>query len=146
MKETFYVTTPIYYVNGNPHIGHVYSSLIADSFARAKRSLSYDVKFSTWVDENSQKTVQKAQELWKDVYEYLDEMAKIHQSTWDKYQISYTDFIRTSSEKHKKVVQMILEKTYKNGYIYKAKYSGLYCVGCEAFKKESDLKKFLKKS
>jgi len=133
------ITTPIYYVNGNPHIGHVYSSLIADSFARAKRSLSYDVKFSTWVDENSQKTVQKAEELWMDVYEYLDKMALVHKSTWDKYNISYTDFIRTSSEKHKKVVQMILEKTNKNGYIYKAKYSGLYCVGCEAFKKEDDL-------
>jgi methionyl-tRNA synthetase len=74
-----------------------------------------------------------------DVYEYLDKMALIHKSTWDKYNISYTDFIRTSSEKHKKVVQMILEKTNKNGYIYKAKYSGLYCVGCEAFKKEDDL-------
>jgi len=138
-KKKLLVTTPIYYVNGKPHIGHVYSSLIADSFARAKRSLWYDVKFSTWVDENSQKTVQKAEELWKDVYEYLDEMSQIHQNTWDTYNISYTDFIRTSSEKHKKVVQMILEKTNENGYIYKSKYKGLYCVGCEAFKKEDDL-------
>lgn len=138
-KKKLLVTTPIYYVNGKPHIGHVYSSLIADSFARSKRALWYDVKFSTWVDENSQKTVQKAEELGKDVYEYLDEMAQIHKWTWDKYNISYTDFIRTSSEKHKKVVQMILEKTYENGYIYKSKYKGLYCVGCEAFKKEDEL-------
>ena len=138
-KKKLLVTTPIYYVNWKPHIWHVYSSLIADSFARAKRSLWYDVKFSTWVDENSQKTVQKAQELWKDVYEYLDEMAKIHQNTWDTYKISYTDFIRTSSEKHKKVVQMILEKTNEKGYIYKWKYSWFYCVGCEAFKKEDEL-------
>jgi len=138
-KKKLLITTPIYYVNWKPHIGHVYSSLIADSFARGKRALWYDVKFSTWVDENSQKTVQKAQELWKDVYEYLDEMSKIHQDTWDKYKISYTDFIRTSSEKHKKVVQMILEKTNNNWYIYKAKYKWLYCVWCEAFKKEEDL-------
>ncbi len=139
MAKKVLVTTPIYYVNWEPHIGHTYSSLIADVLARFHRSMGNDVKFSTWVDENSQKTVQKAKELWKDVYEYLDEMAKIHKSTWDKYNISYTDFIRTSSEKHKKVVQDILKKTYDNGYIYKAKYSGLYCVGCEAFKKESDL-------
>ena len=139
MKKKLLVTTPIYYANGKPHIGHTYSSLIADSFARAKRSLWYDVKFSTWTDENSQKIVQKANELWKDVYEYLDEMVKTHQDTWDKYKISYTDFIRTTSEKHKKVVQMILDKTNKNGYIYKSKYSGLYCVGCEAFKKDEDL-------
>jgi len=66
-------------------------------------------------------------------------MAQIHKSTWDKYKISYTDFVRTSSEKHKKVVQDILKKTYDKGYIYKSKYKGLYCVGCEAFKKEDDL-------
>ena len=138
MKKVL-VTTPIYYVNGKPHIWHTYSSLIADVLARSLRSLKYDVKFSTWVDENSQKTVQKAKELNKDVYEYLDEMAQIHKSTWDKYKISYTDFVRTSSEKHKRVVQDILKKTYDKGYIYKSKYKGLYCVGCEAFKKEDDL-------
>ena len=139
MWKKVLITTPIYYVNWTPHIWHVYSSLIADTLARFNRSLWNDVKFSTWVDENSQKTVQKAQELWKDVYEYLDEMAQIHQSTWDKYKISYTDFIRTSSKKHKKVVQMILQKTYKNWYIYKSKYSGLYCNWCEAFKKNDEL-------
>lgn len=139
MWKKILITTPIYYVNGKPHIGHVYSSLIADSFARAKRSLWYDVKFSTWVDENSQKTVEKAKEQWKDVYKYLDEMSSIHENVWKKYNISYTDFIRTSSEKHKKLVQKILEITNKNWYIYKNKYSGYYCVGCEAFKKEKDL-------
>jgi len=139
MKKKILITTPIYYVNGKPHIGHVYSSLIADVFARTKRSLWYDVKFSTWVDENSQKTVQKAEEMWKDVCEYLDEISQEHKNIWDTYNISYTDFIRTSSEKHKKVVQKILEKTKKKWYIYKAKYTGFYCVGCEAFKKEEDL-------
>ena len=133
------ITTPIYYANGKPHIWHTYSSLIVDTFARAKRSLWYDVKFSTWTDENSQKIVQKAEELWKDVYEYLDEMVKIHKDTWDNYNISYTDFIRTTSEKHKKVVQMILDKTNKKWFIYKSKYSWLYCVGCEAFKKDDEL-------
>jgi len=139
MWKKILVTTPIYYVNWKPHIWHVYSSLIADSFARAKRSLWYDVKFSTWVDENSQKSVEKAKQQWKDVCEYLDEMSLIHENIWKKYNISYTDFIRTNSKKHKKVIKMILEKTYKNWDIYKGKYNGYYCVGCEAFKKEKDL-------
>ncbi len=139
MKKKILITTPIYYVNGKPHIGHVYSSLIADVFARMKRSLWYDVKFSTWVDENSQKTVQEAEKLWKYVYDYLDEISQEHKNVWDTYNISYTNFIRTSSQKHKKVVQKILEKTKENWYIYKAKYTGFYCVGCEAFKKEEDL-------
>jgi len=139
MKEKILITTPIYYVNWKPHIWHVYSSLIADSFARAKRSLWYDVKFSTWVDENSQKAVEKANQQWKNIYEYLNEMSLIHKKIWDLYNISYTDFIKTTSKKHEKLVNIILKKTYKNWYIYKNKYKWYYCSGCEAFKKEKDL-------
>lgn len=139
MKEKLFISTPIYYVNWKPHIWHVYASLIADSFARMKRSVWFDVKFTTWADENSQKTVEKAQEKWQDIQEYLDEISQIHENTWKKYQISYTDFVRTSSSKHAKLVENILNKTKDNWYIYKWKYDWLFCDWCEAFKKDSEL-------
>lgn len=91
------------------------------------------------MDENSQKTVQKAVEQNMDIHEYLDLYAQKHKETWDSLNISYTDFIRTTSEKHKTFVQQVLQKTYDNGDIYQGEYEGLYCIGCEAFKKESDL-------
>ncbi len=138
-QKKFFITTPIYYSNDIPHIGHAYSSFIADVYARFHRMLWYDVKFSTWVDENSQKTVQKATEQGMDVMEYLDMYAAKHQAIWDWLRVSYTDFIRTTSDKHKNFVQEVLQKVYDNGDIYQWEYEGLYCVGCEAFKKESDL-------
>lgn len=138
-KKKFFITTPIYYSNDIPHIGHAYSSFIADVYARFHRMLGYDVKFSTWVDENSQKTVQKAAEQWMDVMEYLDLYAGKHQDIRKALRISYTDFIRTTSPKHKDFVQKVLQKVYDNGDIYQWDYEGLYCVWCEAFKKESDL-------
>ncbi len=101
--------------------------------------LGYDVKFSTWVDENSQKTVQKAAELGMDVMAYLDLYAGKHEELRKSLRISYTDFIRTTSTKHKEFVQKVLQKVYDNGDIYQWEYTGLYCVWCEAFKKESDL-------
>lgn len=133
------MTTPIYYPNDLPHIGHFYSSLIADISARYKRLLWYNVKFSTGVDENSQKIVLKAQESWQHVMEYLDEMSPKHQELWSQLQISYTDFIRTTNSDHKTFVQSVLQKTYDQGDIYQAEYEWLYCVWCESFKKESDL-------
>lgn len=139
MTNKFFITTPIYYSNDIPHVGHMYASLICDISSRYKRLLGYDVKFSTGVDENSQKTVQKAAEQKMDINEYLDKYAALHQETWDRLNISYTDFIRTTSEKHKAFVQEVLQKTYDNGDIYQGEYEGLYCVGCEAFKKETDL-------
>ncbi len=138
MKK-YYITTPIYYSNWIPHIGHSYSSLLADAIARSKRALWYQVKFSTGVDENSQKAVIKAEEEWKNTMEYLDEMSSKHKAVWDGLDITYTDFIRTTSEKHHKFVRSILDKVYKNGDIYQWEYKWLYCIGCEAFKKETDL-------
>lgn len=139
MSKKFFITTPIYYSNDIPHVGHMYASLICDISSRYKRVFGYDVKFSTWVDENSQKTVMKAQEQGLDIMEYLDLYAAKHKETWDSLDISYTDFIRTTSEKHKQFVQEVLQKTYENWDIYQGVYEGHYCVGCEAFKKDSDL-------
>jgi len=152
MGKKFFVTTPIYYSNDIPHIGHAYSTLIADTYARFKRLLGYEVKFSTWVDENSQKIVQKAAAAGVDLYDYLDDYAHKHLAVWDALDISYTDFVRTTgrsvtSEKrgvdfqydHHKLVQKILQEVYDRWDIHKGTYEWHYCVGCEAFKKHSDL-------
>lgn len=139
MDKKFFITTPIYYSNDIPHIGHTYSTLIADISSRYKRLLGYEVKFSTGVDENSQKTVMKANEMNMEVMAYLDLYAGKHKEIWDSLNMSYTDFIRTTSEKHRSFVRQVLQKTYENGDIYQGEYEGLYCVGCEAFKKETDL-------
>lgn len=96
MEKRFFVTTPIYYSNDVPHIGHAYSTLIADTYARFKRLLGYEVKFCTGVDENSQKIVQKAEEAGIELYEYLDSYAQKHIAVWDALSVSYTDFIRTT--------------------------------------------------
>ncbi|MCX6824907.1 MAG: methionine--tRNA ligase [candidate division SR1 bacterium] len=138
MKK-FLITTPIYYPNGYPHIGHAYSSFIADFFARYKRLLGYEVKFSTGNDENSQKIVQQAQAEGKDIMEYLNEMGQKREGVWKHLQISYTDFIRTTQENHKHLVQEMLQKSYDKGDIYEGEYKGYYCVGCEGFKTEKDL-------
>ncbi len=145
MLKNFYVTTPIYYANGLPHIGHAYSSFIADVFARYKRLLWYDVKFSTWLDENWQKMVQKAESEWKDVMTFLDEIADGSLKIWSELSISYTDFIRTTEFRHHAFVQKILQKIYdkQDWDIYQWEYEWLYCVGCEAFKNQRDLKDWL---
>jgi methionyl-tRNA synthetase len=137
--KNFYITTPIYYSNGIPHIGHAYSSLIADTIARAKKFDGKNVKFSTGVDENSQKVVESASTEGMEVMEYADMMAGRHRAVWDGIGIEYTDFIRTTEVRHREFVQKVLQKSFDNGDIYEWVYEGLYCVGCEAFKKESDL-------
>ncbi len=139
MTKRCYITTPIYYANGAPHIGTAYTSLIADIYARTKRVLWYQVKFTTWTDENGQKMKQSAADQGKEVMEYLDEIAKIQQSTWDELKISYTDFIRTTHPTHHAFVQEILQDALKKWHVYQGEYEGLYCLGCEGFKKESDL-------
>ncbi len=138
MKK-FLITTPIYYPNGYPHIGHAYSSFIADFYARYKRLFGYDVKFSTGNDENSQKIVQQAESEGKDVMEYLNAMGKKREDVRQHLQISYTDFIRTTQENHKKLVQEMLQKSYNHWDIYEGEYKGYYCIGCEGFKTEKDL-------
>ncbi len=135
----FYITTPIYYSNGVPHIGHAYSSLLADTIANYHRLQKDDVRFSTGVDENSQKVVESATALSMDVMEYADMMAEKHRAVWDGIGISYTDFIRTTESRHRDFVQKVLQKSYDRGDIYEWVYEWLYCIGCESFKKEIDL-------
>lgn len=139
MSDTFYVGTPIYYTNGIPHIGHSYTSVIADVFARYNRLKGKKVKFVTGVDENSQKVVQKAEEMGMSVEAFTDMMAEKHKAVWDGMDISYTDFLRTTEDRHRKTVQRMLQRSFDKGDIYEGVYEGLYCVGCEGFKKESDL-------
>jgi len=138
-KEPFFISTPIYYVNGVPHIGHAYTSIITDTIARYERMNGKNVHFVTGVDENSQKAVLKADEQGKDIYEYLDEMSAKHREVWDIFHISYTDFIRTTEKRHHNLVQEVLQKCFDRGDIYDGMYEWLYCVGCEAFLKPEEL-------
>jgi methionyl-tRNA synthetase len=137
--KTFYLSTPIYYTNGIPHIGHAYSSIIADVIARFERIHGKEVKFSTGVDENSQKIVQKAGEEWVEINTFLDTMAAAHKAVWDGLHLEYTDFVRTTEARHHELVRKVLAHTWEKWDIYPWEYEGLYCVWCEAFKKDDDL-------
>ncbi len=139
MENKFYVTTPIYYTNGIPHIGHSYSSIIADSIARYQRISGKQTKFTTGVDENSQKAVLAAEEDRKSTKDYLNTMAEKHRAVWDGLKIEYTDFIRTTEKRHHELVRSVLQKSFDNWDIYEGEYEWMYCVGCEGFKKDDDL-------
>lgn len=139
MNKKFFVTTPIYYVNDVPHIGHSYATIAADILARYHREIGDDTFFLTGVDENSQKTVLAAEKTGKDLETYTNELAKIWQTTWQKLGITNDDFIRTTEGRHEKTVIEFFKKVEANGDIYKGKYIGLYCVGHEAFLREDDL-------
>jgi methionyl-tRNA synthetase len=138
-KGAFYVTTPIYYVNDVPHIGHAYTTVAADVLSRYKRLEGYEVFFLTGTDEHGQKVEKAAQERGVDPKTHCDEMVKRFQSLWQRLNISNTDFIRTTEERHKKVVQKVLQDLYDRGEIYQAGYDGWYCVPCERFWTEKDL-------
>ncbi len=139
--KPFYVTTPIYYVNDKPHIGHAYTTIVGDVVARYYRMLGHEVAYVTGTDENSQKSVEAAEKVDRadDVQGYLDEMSGIWAKTWDDLDITNTDFIRTTEERHLKGVEKFWNVVESQGDIYKGTYIGWYCVGCEAFQKESDL-------
>ncbi len=139
MDRKFYITSPIYYVNDKPHIGHAYSTIIADTLARYHRALGDEVVFLTGTDENSQKTVDAAQRSGEDIISYTDRLAGVWKSVWQTLDISNTDFIRTTELRHKKVVEEFWKRLLDNGDIYKGRYEGLYCKGHEAFMKEGDL-------
>lgn len=138
-NKNFYITTPIYYSNGVPHIGHAYSSFLADTIAKYERFQGKNIRFTTGVDENSQKVVESAVEKNMETMAYADMMADKHKAIWDGIGLQYTNFVRTTSDNHKKFVQEVLQKTFDAGDIYEGEYEGLYCVGCEAFRKEKDL-------
>jgi methionyl-tRNA synthetase len=138
-EQAFYVTTPIYYVNDVPHIGHAYTTVAADILARFKRLEGYQVFFLTGTDEHGQKVEKAAQERGVDPKTHCDETVKRFQSLWKRLNISNNDFIRTTEDRHKKVVQKILQDLYDRGEIYQDDYQGWYCVPCERFWTEKDL-------
>lgn len=138
-ENTFYVTTPIYYVNDVPHIGHVYTTVAADVIARYMRVSGREVMFLTGTDEHGQKVEQAARERGKTPQEHCDEMVVRFQDLWRRFNISNDDFIRTTEERHIKVVQHFLQKLFDSGDIYKSSYSGWYCVPDERFWTEKDL-------
>ena len=136
-KQSFYITTPIYYPSAKLHIGHAYCTTIADSIARYKR-LS-DVFFLTGSDEHGQKIEQKAEEQGVTPIEYVDKIVAGFQNLWKRLNISNDDFIRTTQKRHEKVVQEVFKRIYEKGDIYKGAYKGLYCTPCESFWLERQL-------
>ena len=140
-KPKYYITTPIYYPSAKLHIGHTYCTSIADSMARFKRLDGYDVFFLTGSDEHGQKIEQKAEEAGVTPIEYTDKIVGMFQQLWKELNISNDDFIRTTQKRHEKVVQMLFQRSYDKGDIYKGKYEGWYCVPCESFWPENKLDK-----
>lgn len=138
-KDTFYITTPIYYPSGNLHIGHAYSTVAGDVIARYKRMQGYDVRYLTGTDEHGQKIQEKAQKAGKTELEYLDEMISGIKNLWSKLEISNDDFIRTTEKRHKQVVEKVFERLLKQGDIYLGKYEGWYSVPDETYYTESQL-------
>lgn len=138
-KETFYITTPIYYPSGNPHIGHCYTTVACDSIARYRRMQGYDVMFLTGTDEHGLKIEQKAAEKGVTPKEYVDEIAAVFKKLWQFMNISYDRYIRTTDDYHIETVQKIFKELYDRGYIYKGEYKGKYCTPCESFWTDSQL-------
>ena len=138
-KKPYYITTPIYYPSGNPHIGHCYTTVACDSIARYRRMQGYDVMFLTGTDEHGLKIEQKAAEKGVTPKEYVDEVVKTFKSLWNFMNIDYDRYIRTTDDYHIKTVQKIFKELYDKGYIYKGEYSGKYCTPCESFWTESQL-------
>ena len=133
MSKKFYITTPIYYVNARPHIGHAYTTIACDTIARRHRMLGDDTWFLTGTDEHGQKVERKAQEAQKSPQQFADEISAAFRASWDRLGISYDDFIRTTSDRHKQGLQALWRKIRDNGHIYKGTYTGQYCVFDELY-------------
>ena len=138
MSKTFYLTTPIYYVNDKPHIGHAYTTILADVLARYYRNAGRETFFLTGLDEHGQKVQQAAEDRGIEPQQHCDEMAPRFIDLWEKLHISYDDFIRTTENRHKKIVQLFLQKVYDAGDIYEDEYEGLYSVSEERFITEKE--------
>lgn len=138
-KKTFYITTPIYYPNGKLHIGHAYSTIAGDAMARYKRLRGYDVMYLTGTDEHGQKVQEAAEEAGLTPQKYVDGMIAQIKELWKKLKITNDDFIRTTEDRHKVIVQQIFEKLLKKGDIYLDEYEGWYCKSCESFFTEFQL-------
>ena len=138
-KKPFYITTPIYYPSGDPHIGHCYTTLACDVVARMKRMQGFDVMFLTGTDEHGQKIEKKAAEAGVTPKAYVDEIVENFKKLWGTLGITYDRYIRTTDDYHIESVQKIFRKLYDTGYIYKSEYKGKYCTPCESFWTESQL-------
>lgn len=141
MPKTFYVTTPIYYINSDPHIGSAYTTIVADVVARYKRMMGYDTFFLTGTDEHGQHVLRSAQAAKKDPKKFSDELAGRFVKLWKELEISNDAFVRTTDDYHVKTVQIFFQKMYDKGDIYLGKYEGWYCVNCETFWTDKDLDK-----
>ena len=139
MKETFYITTPIYYPSGRYHIGTAYTTVLADAVKRYNKIKGKEVFMLTGADEHGQKIETKSKEANKTPQEYVDDMAKMAKELWTKMDIQFDDFIRTTDERHEKVVQKIFDRFMEQGDIYKGEYEGKYCIPCETFFTETQL-------
>ncbi|WP_338752498.1 methionine--tRNA ligase [Bacillus sp. FJAT-52991] len=138
-SNTFYITTPIYYPSGNLHIGHAYTTVAGDAMARYKRLRGFDVMYLTGTDEHGQKIQRKAEETNVTPQQYVDHIVEGVQELWKKLDISYDDFIRTTEERHKKIVEKIFKQLLDQGDIYLDEYEGWYCTPCESFFTERQL-------
>ena len=132
-KNTFYITTPIYYPSAKLHIGHTYCTTIADSLARFHRLKGEEVMFLTGSDEHGQKIQRAAEAKGMKPIEYVDGIVSLFQELWKKLNISNDDFIRTTEKRHEIVVQALMQKAFDKGDIYKSQYEGWYCTPCESF-------------
>jgi len=139
MEKRFYVTTPIYYVNAEPHIGHAYTTILADFLKRFHEMLGYDAFFLTGTDEHGENVLKAATERGFTPNDYADRISAIFKETWSQLGISNDDFIRTTEERHRKVVQLVLQNVYDGGDIYFGSYGGFYCTGCERFFTEKEM-------
>lgn len=139
-KEKYYLTTPLYYVNDVPHIGHAYTTVAADVLARYYRSQGHDVHFLTGTDEHGQKIWKAAQEKKEETQAFVDKMAAGFKHAWQVLNISYDDFIRTTDPRHEKIVQKVFNQLLEKGDVYKGDYEGWYCVPCESFWAEGELR------
>jgi len=137
--KTYYITTPIYYLNGDAHIGHTYTTVAADALARYKKAQGYDVKFLTGADEHGQKVEQAAKDAGLTPQEFVDNLASRHMDVWDLMDFKYDFYQRTTNPAHVAGVQKIFKKLYDQGDIYKGSYEGLYCTPCETFFTERQL-------
>jgi len=133
MSKKFYITTPIYYVNARPHIGHAYTTIACDTIARRHRMLGDDTWFLTGTDEHGQKIERAAQAAGKTPQQFADEVSEAFRTSWERLGLSYDDFIRTTSDRHKQGVQALWRKIQDNGFIYKGTYTGQYCVFDELY-------------
>ena len=139
MRKPFYITTPLYYVNDNPHVGHAYTTVLVDTAARFHRIMGDDVFFLTGTDEHGQKVAQAAAEKGLTPREHCDHYVENFKRFWRELGIDYDYFIRTTDEAHEKAVRHALTVLYDTGKIYRDEYSGWYCTPCERFWTEKDL-------